>query len=337
MKCLISFFVILFFSSITAQADYREAADYSADNKGVSMVVLKAGQLVFEDYPGRGGQNKAWELASGTKSFCAVIAAAAVQDGILTLDEKVAETISEWKHDSKKSKITIRQLLSITSGLKPNDVGRVPTYAKAIETPAIVEPGTKFDYGPTTFQVFGEVMRRKLEGQYPDVAAYLQARVLDQIGVTPAEWTRGKDGYPRLSMGVDLTARNWATFGEFVRRDGEWNGTQLIDAETLGETMIGSKVNRVYGLSWWLNKKPSLKNLRTSKTMRRATDLYTNRKEARKLPSDMYMAGGAGFQRLYIIPSMDLIIVRQSGAIFGPRSGKNFSDVAFLSLALDIK
>ena len=49
---------------------------------------MQQGRIVFEDYPGAGGPTRGWELASGTKSFTSIIAAAAVQDGLLSLDER---------------------------------------------------------------------------------------------------------------------------------------------------------------------------------------------------------------------------------------------------------
>jgi CubicO group peptidase (beta-lactamase class C family) len=67
-------------------------------------------------------------LASGTKSFAGVLAAAAQEDKILKLDERVSETITEWKSDKEKSKITIRQLLTLTSGLDTGQNGRPPNY-----------------------------------------------------------------------------------------------------------------------------------------------------------------------------------------------------------------
>lgn len=60
--------------------------------KGLASALL-AGQ--FEDYPGRGSPIRAHELASGTKSFCGVMAVAAVQDGLLSLEEPLAQTLTE--------------------------------------------------------------------------------------------------------------------------------------------------------------------------------------------------------------------------------------------------
>jgi CubicO group peptidase (beta-lactamase class C family) len=73
----------------------RHAADYNAARKGVSILVMVDGKIVSEDYPNGGSPGRAHELASGMKGFSGIMAVAAAQDGLLDLDEKVSQTISE--------------------------------------------------------------------------------------------------------------------------------------------------------------------------------------------------------------------------------------------------
>src|SRR4051812_25253846 len=139
---------------------HKLAAEYSAEHKGISCLVMLDGKIVFEDYPNGGKADRAHELASGTKSFWGVAAVARAQDGLLTLDELVAATIMEWKDDPRKSKATIRHLLSLTAGQPRGVIGKVPTYADAIKVTFQADPGVKFAYGPNPYQTFGEVLRR---------------------------------------------------------------------------------------------------------------------------------------------------------------------------------
>ena len=83
-------------------AHQRLAAAYSAASRGVSMLVMVDGRVVFQDYPNGGSPGAAHELASGTKSFWGVAAAAAAADGILSLDEPVAKTLTEWRADPRR-------------------------------------------------------------------------------------------------------------------------------------------------------------------------------------------------------------------------------------------
>jgi CubicO group peptidase (beta-lactamase class C family) len=317
-----------------ALADARAAADYSARHGGVSFIAVEDGQTLHEAYPNGGAAAKAWELASGTKSFTGVIAAVAVKDGLLTLDERAADTLTEWKTDPRKSKITIRQLLSLTSGIEGGRVGRPPQYLDAVALPAVAEPGTAFEYGPVNFQIFGEIMKRKLKsyegGRYKDTLAYLQARILDPLDITPAQWNRGRDGNPQLPSGADLTARDWARFGEFILEGGAVDGKLLVDEAAFAAMFEGSAVNPGYGLTWWLKAEPSKATLDASRTMTVASDLFTHPRRD-ELPDDLVMAAGAGDQRLYIIPSMNLVVVRQTDRIFmRSRAARAYSDVEFL-------
>ncbi|MFC2950381.1 serine hydrolase domain-containing protein [Marinicaulis aureus] len=320
-----------------AKADVKDAADYNAKKGGVSLVVLKQGRLEFEDYPNKGGPDKAFELASGTKSFSGVIAAAAIVDGLLSLDERAADTLPEWRSDPQKAQITIRQLLSLTSGIESTGVFRPPTYDDAIALPVVTPPGTAFEYGPVNFQIFGEIMRRKLRnfdgGAYQNAVDYLQARILNPLDIHPAQWNE-RGGYPTMPSGADLTAREWARFGQFVLQGGAWKGMQLVDPTALAENFTGSDVNAGYGLTWWLNEQPSKETLDASRTMTVASDMFTHPRRG-ELPGDLFMAAGAGGQRLYIIPSMDLVIVRQYPRVIERKLGQRrrggpYSDVEFL-------
>ena len=301
--------------------DFRAAAEYSAARRGVSLLVMQRGEILFEDYPAPGEPDQSWELASGTKSFTGVMAAAAVQDGLLTLDERAAETLTEWRGDPLKSRITIHNLLSLNSGLQAGGIGFPPTYADAVGTPALHPPGEVFQYGPAPFQCFGEIMRRKLTRD-ADPLAYLQRRVLDAIGVEPASWTRGRDAMPMMPQGAHISARSWAKFGKFV----EDGGRGLVDRDALAQCFVQSPTNPGYGMSWWLLR-PGL-----IPPVRGAGVLDTDVSGLDRL-GETNMAAGAGDQRLYLIPSREIVIARQADRIIAgmfARGQARWSDRDFL-------
>lgn len=299
------------------------------------MLVMVDGKIIFEDYPNGGAPNRPHELASGTKSFSCAIAVAAVADGLLNLDERVANTITEWRDDPRKSKMTIRQLLSLTGGQETGDErGNVPTYAQAIQAPMRYEPGERFQYGAVPFQVFGEVMRRKLESRKQSPLDYLKARVFDPIGLRVGYWRHGADGHPHLPSGAMLTAREWAKYGELIRLGGTWEGKTILPAPTLDECFQGTLQNPTYGLTWWLNREVS-PNLRA--TIRQLTTGTEDVWNVSGVPRDLVMAAGAGKQRLYVSRSLNLVVVRQATRILESLAGTHrtgFSDVEFLSLLL---
>ncbi len=298
------------------------AAAYSAQRRGVSLLVMQRGRVVFEDYPNEGGPDRGWELASGTKSFCGVIAAAAVQDQLLDLDEPCADTLREWRGDNRR-RISIRHLLSLTSGIDGGRIGRPPTYADAVAMPATANPGERFAYGPAPFQIFGEIMRRKTNG---DPLEYLRRRILDPLEIRPTQWRRGGDGNPLMPQGAQFTARDWARFGEFVVRGGDGR----LDARALRACFESSRANPGYGLTWWL-----LRDGLIPPGPRSGVDVSAEL-EARFGP--VSMAAGAGDQRLYLVPELGLVIARQASGILratrGRDRGPRWSDADFLRLVL---
>ena len=281
---------------------FRSAADYLKSRNGHAMLVFHKDELIFEEYFNGWAADKAHRLASGTKSFSGALFAAASEDGLLEIDEPVSKTITEWRDDPKKEDITLRQLLSLTSGLEPGDNGDVLDYSSAIDAKVIDRPGNKFRYGPNAFMIFGEVMKRKLAKDNESPLDYLKRRILTPIGLEFGFWRHTDEGNPHLPSGAFITAREWAKFGLLIQHHGEWHGDQILDPKLLAECFQGSKANPGYGLTFWLGR-------------------------GEGMPDDLVMAAGAGKQKLYIIPSMDLLIVQLAEA-------KRYQENEFLKLAL---
>ncbi len=296
------------------------------------MVILHRGRLVFEHYPAGGSVQRAHELASGTKSFCGVMVAAAVADGFLSLDELAANALPEWRDDPLKKRITVRQILSLTSGLHTRRArGDLLTYEEAVQVPVAAEPGTVFAYGGDPFQLFGAILMRKLRDR-EDPDAYLKRRVLEPAGIVADSWRRGSDGLPHLGSGARLTARNWAQFGELVRNGGKVAGQALVDTTALAACFVGTRANPAYGLSWWLNRSMPADQRASIPQLRFGNDISP---DARSVPLDLVFAAGAGKQRLYISRAQELVVVRQAEGIreaLGRREVDGFSDAEFWRL-----
>jgi len=301
------------------------AAQYNASQGGVSFLVMAEGEIIYERYDEAEAIDRALPIASGTKSLAGLLAVAAVEDGLLTLDEPVAQTLTEWQADDRAA-ITIRHLLTLTSGLEQRR-GYRPSYAESVTTPAAHPPGQVFQYGSAPFQVFGEVMRRKLAPRQETVLSYLQRRILAPIGVSEPQWVTDDDGHPRLDGGALLTARDWGTIGELVRQQGDWDGSAILPSAVLADSWMGTPANPAYGLGWWLNQPVSDQQRADIPQLRRGSDLFGSA----DLPQDVVMAAGMGGQRLYILPQQGLVVVRQTNLL--PPAGRqrhDFSDREFL-------
>jgi len=308
-------------------AKIRAAADYSALKAGLGMVVWQNGREIFNESQNSGSTSSYYELASGTKSFSGVIAAAAVADGFLSFDELAADTLTEWKSDARKNRITVRMLLSLTSGLHTTDALGAPTYAEAVAAGTDFDPGTHFVYDPVHFQAFGELMRRKLAtrgGGSP--VDYLKSRVLDRIGLKVGNWRLGSDGNPLMPAGAQLAAVEWIKFGELLRNEGAWAGTQIIPTELMRELRKPGSLMPAYGLTCWLNMPVDPALLSAAKV----PDALKDGIVFREGPVDIYMAAGMGDQRLYVVPDWGVVVARQAPVF----NVSDYSDNTFLGLLL---
>src|SRR3954466_15841273 len=92
----------------------RAAAAYSASAGGTSFLAVQNGETLLEQSAG-----EPHKIYNGTKAFWCLAALAAAEDGLLNLDEQVANTIPAWKTDPRKARVTIRQLLDFSCGLDP--------------------------------------------------------------------------------------------------------------------------------------------------------------------------------------------------------------------------
>jgi CubicO group peptidase (beta-lactamase class C family) len=311
-------------ASVIPNAEHLKATeDYNFATGGQSLLVIQNGKILAEKYDNGGAASRRQMLASGSKSFVGIAAVAAVQDGIIKLDDYVCEAIPEWRRDQLKSRITYRQLLSLTSGLTPSERGRAvraPAWEEIAAKPMVSAPGERFDYGAYHLNCFAYALEKKLKNE--TFENYLKRRVLDPLGVV-LEWRfRCDDGHPQVGGGGFMTARDWAKFGQLIADGGRFGNEKLIDPDILAECFKGSRQNPDYGLTWWLAR-PVPENIRQSiPILRRGWGALGS---ANWLPTDLVAACGAGNQRLYVIPSLNMIIVRNaplSSARMGRAAGR---------------
>ena len=301
---------------------FGAAAAYSAARQGVSFLVVRNGIVLGENYPA-GQPDARWPIAAGTRSMTLLLVGSLVEDRLMSLDEPVALTLSEWGLHPTKSLISIRALLNGTSGIAFQGEGPRDLMSALLLEPRAA-PGERFFDDPAPYLLMTEIARRKLNfaARVPDPAAYLTQRTLGPIGCTPIGWTRDATTAPLFHDGVSVSARGWAQVGELIRRDGIWRANQLVDDNVMREGLRGTFTEARAGMGLWLAA-PA----RAGDQLDVDTDIW----RARGAPTDLAMAAGAGGQRLYIIPSARMVVVRQSQTL-DPRS--DWSDAEFLGLLL---
>jgi CubicO group peptidase (beta-lactamase class C family) len=289
---------------------------------------MQNGQTLFEEYSHGGNADTPQRIYSGTKAFWNLAALAAMEDGFLSLDEPVANTIASWRNDPRKSKVTIRQLLDFSAGLAPGFGMQVNEYddrdRTALRLPLVAEPGRAFIYGPSALQVFHQILKQKLGEQTP--TKFLERRVLRRLHLGPQRYLQDRAGNPLLAAGFTLTARQWSKIGQVVLD----HGRPVVRPESLDQSWRGSEANLAFSLGWWNNKAApggrefDFEDMLAPNWQRQD---WRNACLCRNAPRDLVACIGSRYQRLYVVPSLNLVVVRQG-------AGGRVSDAHLLRLLL---
>ena len=318
-------------ADLTEQA-MRDAADYSASRRGCSLLVVQHGKTLLEEYPNGGGTRIPHQIYSGTKAFFTLAALVAAQEGLLRLDEPVANSIAEWRGDARRGKITLRELMNFSDGLNPafhlHSDQVTDRNTIALHTPPVAPIGAAFTYGPSHGQVLCEVLRRKLVSRGETPFDYLHHKVLDPLGLGAVPHRADAQGMPLVASGFRLTARQWSRFGLLVLGRGTYGRRPIVQEKWFAQCFEGSRVNPMFGLGFWLNHGASSKNARETDIENLLEKKWQeqdwhDRCICRSAPTDLVAVVGSGYQRLFVIPSLDLVIVRQG-------TNAKFSDAEFL-------
>ena len=292
---------------------FAAAAEYSADHAGRGMMVLAGQNVVFEAEQNGHQASEPTHIFSGTKTFSCAAILLAQAENIGTTDELVADSLRDWQGDDEKSAITVDHLLHFTSGLE-DDFWRLTydalwteqyvddKYQVAMDQPVKTTPGSTYEYGSVHLMVFGEWLTQK-SGEDP--LSFLDSRLFEPLSFQYAGWNTDPAGNPALPYGAWTTTNEWAKFGVLLRDDGAWQGQQLLESGALAQCFTGSAQMPAYGLGVWLN---------AELTADQAELFPTPGIEAGRVfpsaPADMVVAAGANDNRLYVIPSHDLVVVR---------------------------
>src|SRR5437868_9593235 len=299
------------------------AADYSARHRVFSLLALRDGRTLLDQ-----NARTPHKIYSGTKAFWDLAALAAAEDGLLRLDERVADTITSWRSDPRKAQVTIRQLLDFDSGLEPefflHETQSGDRDATAIRGRMAAEPGSAFIYGPAALQVFHQVLKEKLRGDSP--THYLERRVLHRLGLGSQRYLADHVGNPLLAAGWILSAKQWAKLGQLVLA----NGAPVISRNSLEQCWRGTTANRAFSFGWWNNRAaPDGREFDFEQMLipKWQNQDWHDACLCRDAPDELVAWIGSEGLRLHGIPSLPLIAVRQA-------NGGSFSDAHFLRLLL---
>ena len=259
-----------------------------------AFMILKDGKIVVEYYFNEHNANKPWYWASAGKSLTSVMVACALADGKLQLTDPSSKYLGNgWTSCTSESeqKITIRHQITMTTGLDDNEFDCTePSCLKCL-----ANPGSRWAYHNSPYTLLDGVIEGAT-GQ--DLNTYLKSRLSAETGINGLYIA---SGYNNVFYS---TARVMARFGLLVLGNGKWNDKDIIKNPEYVRDMsqTSQNLNKSYGYLWWLNGKESCMLPQSQFVFPSA--LLPN------APSDMFAALGKNDQKLYIIPSQNIVIVR---------------------------
>lgn len=284
----------------------RPLLDQALQDGATSLLVMRSDLVLAERYAPGWSADRPREVASVAKSLVAVLIGMAIDDGFIRdLDQPAADFIPQWAGDDRRG-ITLRHLMSMTSGL--DDAGlalrgvRGDQFALNAAAPLRAPPGTRWAYNTPAYHLLFHILVRAT-GE--TVEAYAARRLLGPLGMNHTRWItnggQGADGPVTNYYSAASTARDLARLGTLVMDEGRWDGRPLIRAGFVREMITPSQaLNPSYGLLWWCNARPGSD----------ATGLIRGHRFPRS-PRETVAALGAGGQALMLVPSLRLVVVRQ--------------------------
>jgi len=292
-----------------ATAALLNAQSYVESQQSFAFVVLRNGRVAHEWYaPGMTAANR-FSPASMHKTVMALAFGVAK----IPLDAPVSRWLTEWQGDPRGA-ITVRQLLTMSSGLEtppftPDPAGKPaqmmfgPDIAKAaLSYTAAVEPGSLFAYSNANSQLAGLILTRATGVRYAD---WLATKIWQPIGASDATvWLDRSGGTPHYFCCLQANARDWARVGQLILDKGKAGGRQIVPATWVAEMAKPSALNANYGLQLWRGS-PYVAERRYS-----AASPLVGHAAKPYLRDDVVFMDGAVGQRVYVIPSERLVIVR---------------------------
>lgn len=269
----------------------QKLKDYLAQTNTKSFMILVNGRIVMEEYFNGHTSTDQWTWNSAGKTLVATTTGIAQQEGYLSISDKASQYLGTgWTSAplAKENLITVRHLLTMTSGLSDSSNLVIPanlTY--------MADAGSRWAYG----NVFQELMDVVEGATNQSFDAYFSAKLKAKIGMD------GSWNYGPIFKIYSSNTRSMARFGLLALNKGKWDNEQVINENYFKEsTNTSNTLNPSYGYLWWLNGK--------GKYMVPQSQVVYNTNLVPNAPSDMFAAMGAQDNRIYIIPSKKMVIVR---------------------------
>jgi CubicO group peptidase (beta-lactamase class C family) len=236
------------------------------------------------------------DVASTQKSIISVLAGIAADGGLLDIEDSVSKYLGEgWSAApaEAEARILVRHLLSMSAGLSETKLEYL--------APA----GARWIYINKAYSLVNEVVQAAT-GRKPN--DFTSEWLTTPLGMTETRWIERSEFFGQWNLnGLATTARDLARFGLMVQADGNWNGTRIVSEEYLDRALSQSHPdNPSYGFLWWLNSPKGWRWVRGEA----AEFTTTSERLIPAAPSDLVAAMGSCDRKIYVVPSLGLVVTR---------------------------
>ena len=288
-----------------------QAVSFAGEHRSTALLVVHRGRIVVERYwdledprsytrlrdmpphPGATADGGPIEdVGSVQKGVLGLLVGLAEHRSLVDIDAPVSSYLGEgWTQatPAQEELVTVRHLMSMSSGLT-----RDLRYEAA--------PDQHWYYNTQVYSRLFDVLTQ-VSGQAPN--DYTNAWLTQPLGMRDTRWAL-RDGGPNR-YGLTTSARDLARMGLLMLTRGVWNGRRLVDDDVMGAAFESSQsMNPAYGLLWWVNGESHWDDWTNTGRMRSGSFIPT-------APDDLIAARGIGDRKIYVVPSLDLVVTRLGG------------------------
>jgi CubicO group peptidase (beta-lactamase class C family) len=269
--------------------------DYLELKHSKGFIILVNGRIVMENYFNGHNATTGWYWASAGKTLTATLTGIAQQENLININNKVSQYIGTgWTSAPlvKENLITCKHLLTMTSGL--DDTTDDVSPSALIYT---ADAGTRWAY----HNVYVKLQDVIAQASGQSWSNYFNAKLRDKIGMS-GTWLQVDKNIVYYS-----TTRSMARFGLLMYNKGKWESNVILNETYFNEaTNTSQNINLGYGYLWWLNGKANY-HLPQSQLTFQGSIIPT-------APNDMFMALGKNDQKIYVVPSKKMVVIRMGDA-----------------------
>ena len=269
-----------------------------------AFIILKNGKIVMEIYFGTFTADSLWYWASAGKTLTGFLTGIAQEDGLLNINDVTSKYLGTgWTSETpgKEKLITIKNQLTMTTGLDDGVSDPDCTLPACLVYKA--DAGTRWAYHTAAYTLLANVIASASGESYN---TYFQQKIRNPIGMNGL-WIQT----PNSDNVYYSNARSMARFGLLMLNNGKWDQTPILSDTNYFKSQVNTSqnINNSYGYLTWLNGKSSF--------MVPGSQIVLSGYLIPNAPGDLYAALGKNDQKIYVVPSQKLVVIRMGNSAGG--------------------